>query len=239
MHSEYLDYYDDSTCCEAYVAYDKGSDKKRPCVLISHAWAGQTDFERSKADELAKMGYVGFALDNYSKGKRGNSMDENAKLMQPFMDDRAMLLKRLLAGVSAAEKHAAVDSSRIVAIGYCFGGLCVLDMARSADKRVKGVVSFHGLFSPPGTGKQEKISSKVLALHGYADPMAQPDTVLALGREMTDAAADWQLHAYGGVVHAFTNPEADMPEHGIKYDANADRRSWQAMKNFLQEVFGE
>lgn len=237
MHSEYLDYYDDSTCCKAYLAYDKSSAQKRPSVLIAHAWAGQSDFERSKADELAKMGYVGFALDNYGQGKCGNSMEENAKLMQPFLDDRQMLLKRLLAGVSAAEKHGAVDSSRIAAIGYCFGGLCVLDIARSADKRVKGVVSFHGLFTPPSIGKQEKITASVLALHGYADPMAKPDALLALGKEMDAAGADWQVHAYGGVVHAFTNPEADMPGHGVIYDAKADRRSWIAMSNFLSEIF--
>lgn len=237
MHSEYIDYTDGSTTCEAYVASDNSSNQKRPCVLISHAWAGQTDFEREKADKLASMGYVGFALDNYGKGKRGNSMEENAQLMQPFVDDRAMLLKRLLAGVTAAEKHPLVDPKRIAAIGYCFGGLCVLDLARSSDERVKGVVSFHGLFGKPNIGAQGKISAKVLMLHGYADPMAKPESVVEIGKELSDAGADWQLTAYGHVVHAFTNPEANMPENGIKYDECADRRSWQAMQNFLQEIF--
>jgi len=237
MHSEYLDYADDSTVCEAFVAFDKSSGEKRPCVLIAHAWGGQSDFERQRAVELAQMGYVGFALDNYGKGKRGSSMEENAGLMQPYIDDRAMLLKRLLSGVSAAEKHPMVDSSKIAVIGYCFGGLCVLDLARSADKRVKGVVSFHGLFDPPKLGKQEKIGAKVLVLHGYSDPMAKPETVVALGKELTDAGADWQLHAYGHILHAFTNPEANMPENGIQYNECANRRSWQAMSNFLAELF--
>lgn len=239
MKSEYVDYSDGTTTCEAYVSYDNGGGSKRPCVLISHAWAGQSDFEREKADKIAKLGYVGFALDNYGKGKRGSSMDENAKLMQPFIDDRSMLLRRLLAGATAAAAHPAVDADKIAAIGYCFGGLCVLDLARSADARVKGVVSFHGLFSPPGTGRQKTITAKVLILHGYDDPMATPQNLVEVAKEFTDAGADWQLHAYGNTVHAFTNPEADMPDHGILYSAAADRRSWQAMTNFLHEIFSD
>ncbi len=237
MHSEYFEYKDASTICEAFISYDKSSERKRPCVLISHAWGGQSDFERQKAIKLAELGYVGIALDNYGKGKRGTSMDENAKLMQPFMDDRAMLLQRLKAGISAAEKHPSVDNTKIAAIGYCFGGLCVLDLARSADRRLRGVVSFHGLFGPPGINNQEKITASILILHGYDDPMASPENVLEIGKELTTAGADWQLHAYGSVVHAFTNPEAKMPENGILYNEQADKRSWIAMRNFLEEIF--
>lgn len=237
MHSEYLDYQDESQVLEAYIAYDNAAAAKRPAVLISHAWGGQSDGERRIADKLAEMGYLAFALDNYGKGKRGNSMEENARLMQPFIDDRAMLLKRLLAGLSAVEKHPLADPGKIAAIGYCFGGLCVLDLARSADPRLKGAVSFHGLFFPPNIGKQKDITAKVLILHGWDDPMAKPDSVLEVTKELTDAKADWQLHAYGGTVHAFSNPEANMPENGILYNAAADKRSWQAMGNFLSEIF--
>lgn len=236
MKTEYLDYQEGQNVCEAYVAYDVKVQGKRPCVLVCHAWGGQGDFEREKAENLAQMGYLGFAVDLYGKGKRGSTMEENGKLMQPFMDDRAMLLRRMKASVAAAKKHSMVDGNKIAAIGYCFGGLCVLDLARSNEAGVKGVVSFHGLFSPPKLGKQEQISSKILMLHGYDDPMVKPEDVLAVGKEFNEAKADWQLHAYGHVVHAFTSPTANMPEHGIQYNADADRRSWIAMKNFLEEV---
>ncbi|MBZ0187227.1 MAG: dienelactone hydrolase family protein [Candidatus Obscuribacterales bacterium] len=237
MHSDYLDYKDGANTCEAYVAYNDANDAKRPCVLISHAWGGQSDGERTNADKLAQMGYLAFALDNYGKGRRGSTMEENSKLMQPFIDDRKMLLSRLLAGVSAASAHPMVDATRIAAIGYCFGGLCVLDLARSADPRIRGVVSFHGLFNPPNIGKQKEISAKVLILHGYDDPMATPENMVAVAKELTDAGADWQIHAYGHALHAFSNPGANMPENGILYDEKAARRSWEAMRYFLAEVF--
>ena len=123
----------------------------------------------------------------------------------------------------------------ITAIGFCFGGLCALDVARS-NADAAGVVSFHGLLNAPGNTADE-IKPKVLALHGWDDPMATPDDVKAFGEEMTKAKADWQLHAYGGTMHAFTNPQANDPDFGTVYDADADRRSWQAMQNFLTELF--
>jgi dienelactone hydrolase len=232
----YLDYKDGALTCEAYVAYDDANTSKRPGVLVSHAWAGQGKLERAKAEKLAELGYVGFALDLYGKGKRGGSMEENAKLMQPFIDDRALLRKRITAALDALKKHALVDARRLGAIGFCFGGLCVLDLARSAPAGLKGVVSFHGLFHPPKLGPQAPITAKVLMLHGYDDPMAKPDSVVAIAQELTQAKADWQLHAYGRTSHAFTNPEANSPDHGLLYNATADRRSWVAMKNFLEEA---
>lgn len=238
MHTEYLDYTDgDNNTFEAFVAYDDSKSGKRPCVLISHAWGGQSDIERDKAKALAELGYVGFAVDLYGKGKRGSTMDENAKLMQPFMDDRAMLLKNLKASLDAAEKHPQVDTDKIGAIGFCFGGLCVLDLARSADPRIKGVVSFHGLFAKSTVENNNPITAKVLIEHGYDDPMATPENMVEIGTELTERRADWQMHAYGNTVHAFTNPEANMPENGIVYNAESDRRSWIAMKNFFEELF--
>jgi dienelactone hydrolase len=236
MKTEYVDYTDGSVTCEGYAAYDDTKKGKRPGVLVSHAWAGQSPFERDKADKLAGLGYVGFALDLYGKGKRGGTMEQNAKLMQPFLDDRAMLRRRITAALDALKKHPAVDADRTAAIGFCFGGLCVLDLARSVPAGLKGVVSFHGLFHPPKLGAQAPIKAKVLMLHGYDDPLATPEHVTAIARELTDAKTDWQLHAYGRTSHAFTNPEANSPEHGLLYNAAADRRSWAAMKNFLEEV---
>ena len=180
VKTEYVDYKDGGVTCEAYIAYDDVTKAKRPGVLVSHAWGGQGKLERGKAEKLAELGYVGFALDLYGKGKRGGSMEENAKLMQPFVDDRALLRKRINAALDAVKKHALVDAGRIGAIGFCFGGLCVLDLARSVPQGLRGVVSFHGLFHPPKLGKQAPISAKVLILHGYDDPMAKPESVVAI-----------------------------------------------------------
>lgn len=237
MKKELHDYSDGGDTFEGYVAYDDSSSEKRPCVLVSHAWGGQSDFEREKAEKLAELGYVGFAIDVYGKGKRGTSMDENAKLMQPFMDDRKLLLKRLQIALDAAKKLPGVEPGKVAAIGFCFGGLCVLDLARSVAEGVVGVVSFHGLFAPPEIGEQKKIKSKVLILHGYDDPMATPDNMVGIAKEMSEAGADWQIHAYGNTVHAFTNPAAAMPENGILYNEAAEKRSFKAMENFLAEIF--
>jgi dienelactone hydrolase len=236
MNTQYFDYTDGEITCEAYVAYDESRTSKRPCVLISHQWSGQSDMERKKAEELARLGYVGFAIDIYGKGVRGGLLEDNSSLMQPFLDDRAGLRRRILAALATAQKHPMVDPDRIGAIGYCFGGLCALDLARSAAPGVKGVVSFHGVLHPPNIGEQAPITAKVLILHGYDDPLAPPEAVLAIARELTVAKADWQLHAYGHTTHAFTAQGVDLPERGLKYNPAADRRSWTAMKNFFEEA---
>lgn len=237
MQAEYLDYKDGADTFEAYIARDTSVAEKRPCVVICHAWAGQVDLEHKIADEIAKLGYVAFAADVYGKGRRGEPLGDNSALMQPLLNDRALLLQRLRTSVKAAASHPAVDSNRIAAIGYCFGGLCVLDLARSGDASPKGVVSFHGIFAPPNLGEQGDIKSKVLILHGYDDPMASPEQMVGVAAELTKAKADWQIHAYGHALHAFTVKGANAPERGVKYDEAADKRSWQAMKNFLEEVF--
>lgn len=233
MSSQYLEYRDGDTVLEAYVALPAAGGK-RPAVLVSHAWAGRDAFECDKADKLAELGYVGIAIDNYGKGVLGRTMEENSALMTPFVQDRAKLRKRLLAGIAAAAKLPQVDAAKMAAIGFCFGGLCALDMARSgADLR--GVVSFHGLFRPSEV-PNEKIRAKILALHGHDDPMVPPDAVLALEQELSSAGADWQIHAYGGTMHAFTNPDANAPQNGMQYNPIAAARAWSSMKNFLAEV---
>jgi dienelactone hydrolase len=236
MNTQYLDYTDGEHTCEAYVAYDESQAAKRPCVLVAHAWGGQGDVERKKAEELAELGYVGFAIDVYGKGIRGGLLEVNSRLIQPFMDDRAMLLRRLLAALEAARRHPMVDPDCIGAMGYCFGGMCVLDLARSVAPGVRGVVSVHGVFHPPNLGEQAPITAGILILHGYDDPYAPPEHVLAIARELTEAKADWQLHAYGHTLHSFTAEGMNLPEKGLKYDAAAARRSWIATKNFFEEV---
>ena len=205
--------------------------------MVCHAWAGRSQFEDDKAVELAKLGYTGFALNLYGKGVLGSGPDENAALMTPFLDDRPMLQKRLLLSMETMRKQHEVDESSVAAIGFCFGGLCVLDIARTGAD-IDGVVSFHGLFGSPGNTSGNKIKAKILALHGWDDPMATPDSVVALGEELTAMGADWQLHGYGNTMHAFTNPDANDPAMGTVYSESADRRSWAAMQNFLAELFG-
>jgi len=218
---------------EAFLAAPAASPA--PGVLICHAWAGRSPFENGKAEALAKLGYAGIAIDLFGKGVLGQSKEECQQLIQPFTADRAMLQSRLKAILETVREQPEVDQTRIAVIGFCFGGLCALDMAR-LNTDVKGVVSFHGLLGAPGN-TAEKINPKVLALHGWDDPMATPDDVRKFGEEMTNAQADWQLHAYGGVMHAFTNPKANDPDFGTVYDKNADARSWAAMETFLSEVF--
>ena len=236
IQTRIIDYSQDGKTFEGCLAWDDDGAEPRPAVLVSHAWGGAGDFEHARARDLAELGYVGFSLDLYGKGVRGSNPDENAALMQPFLDDRALLQKRLRLAVEVAAGQPEVDASRVAAIGYCFGGLCVLDLARiGAD--VSGVVSFHGLFFPPGNTAGNSIDAKVLALHGWDDPMATPEQVVALAAELTQAGADWQIHGYGHALHAFTNPEANDPDHGVAYAPAADRRSWRAMVNFLEELF--
>jgi dienelactone hydrolase len=232
-----VEYSHNNAVLEGLLAWDDALAGPRPAVAIAHTWAGRGAFEEGKAVELAKQGYVGFAIDVYGKGILGKSPEENAALMSPLMQDRVLLLQRITSAVSVLREQPEVDAVNVAAMGYCFGGLCVLDLARSGSD-VKGVVSLHGLFTPPETTNSNSITAKVLCLHGYDDPMAEPEAMVALAAELSAAGADWQVHAYGNTVHAFTNPAADNPDMGTVYSESADRRSRQALVNFLQEIFG-
>lgn len=236
IQNRLIEYSDGDVVLEGMLAWDDSVPGPRPGILVSHAWGGRSDFEDGKANGLAGLGYVAFSLDLYGKGIRGSNAEENSALMQPFLDDRAMLQKRLLVSLTTLREQVEVDSSKVAAIGFCFGGLCVLDIARTGED-LAGVVSFHGLFGAPGNTDKNSIRAKVLALHGWDDPMATPQDVIALSKEITAMGADWQLHAYGNTMHAFTNPAANDKVSGTVYDAAADRRSWIAMQNFLQELF--
>ncbi len=232
-----VDYVDGDVACEGFVAYEEArSGERRPCVLLAHDWSGRLAHIDELTEGLARLGYVGFALDVYGKGVRGEVAGDNSGLMNPFLADRAMLARRLKAGLAAARAHEAVDPARVAVVGYCFGGLCALDLARSGVEGLRGAVSIHGVLGPPGLGPQGPISASVLVLHGWEDPLAPPGAVLALARELTEAGADWQLHAYGHAMHAFTAEGLNFPERGIAYDALADRRSRAAMRQFLEEV---
>ncbi len=229
-------YLDGDVVLEAFFAFDDALTGQRPAVLINHAWGGRDNFVAEKAKKLAELGYLGFAVDMYGKGVLGTNPEENMTLMQPFMADRAMLQRRIKAALAAVKLMPWVDDSKIAAMGFCFGGLCVLDLARTGVD-IKGVVSFHGLLLPPGNTWGNTIKAKVLALHGNDDPMVPPEHVLAFEQEMTEAGADWQLHSYGNTMHAFTNPAANDPGFGTVYQPDADRRSWLVMQNFFAEIF--
>jgi len=230
-----VDYSDQGTDLEGFLAYDDSLHGPRPTVLIAHQWDGRSAFIEGRARMLATAGVVAFALDMYGKGVLGKSTEENTKLMTPLMQDRKRLAQRVQAGLDAATSQDVVDGDRVVALGYCFGGLCVLDLARSGAP-VRGVVSIHGLLKPPIHKFGNRIKAKVLVLQGAEDPMAPMEDVLAFKEEMTQAGVDWQIHIYGHAKHAFAIPGAHDTKLGLQHDANAERRSWKNAFDFMTEA---
>ncbi|MDE2148628.1 MAG: dienelactone hydrolase family protein [Gammaproteobacteria bacterium] len=235
IQTQPLDYTDDGVALRGLLTWDDRRAGKRPAVMVAHQWGGRDEFIDHRARKLAELGYAGFALDMYGKGRRGNNPEENARLMRPFMDDRKALARRMQAALAAVKQLEAVDLQRVAAIGYCFGGLCVLDLARSGAE-LRGVASLHGLLKPPGHVAGNRIRAKILVLHGADDPMAPMEDVVALRNELSAAGTDWQVHIYGNAKHAFAVPGANNPQLGLAHDANAERRSWTAILDFLQEV---
>lgn len=221
---------------QEYRAFVANPEKESaPLVLVVHTWAGRDDFVEKKAIELAEEGYVAMAVDMYGDAKVGTSTEENQSMMTPLIEDRDKLKAIINSAVEAGKKIDGVDSSKVAAIGYCFGGLVVLDLARSGTD-ISGVVSFHGLLMSSDIST-DGIQAKVLVLHGERDPMVPLSMVDDFQKEMTAAEADWQLHSYGNAYHAFTNKEANDPNLGTQYNENAGKRSWQSMMNFFTEIF--
>lgn len=216
--------------------FDDAIKNPKPGVLIAHDWTGCTEFTIQKAEKLAALGYVGFALDMYGNGAFGKTKEEKSALMAPLTNNRDLLLKRITSAFDAIKGLKEVDPKRIGAMGFCFGGLCVLDLARGGVD-MSGVVSFHGALSKPPTKKSEKIRAKVLVLHGHDDPLVPMSQVTDFQKEMIEAHVDWQVHIYGGAMHSFTNPEVNDPGFGTVYNKTADTRSWIAMKDFFAEIF--
>ncbi len=233
MTTRTIEYSENDTALEGFFASELSAGA--PGVLVCHTWAGQGDFENNIARSLSELGYAALAADVFGKGVRGSTPEENAALLQPMLDDRALLLRRLKASIECLRAQPEVDETRIAVIGFCFGGLCALDVARSGAD-IRGVVSFHGLLGAPDLPPGD-VTAKVLALHGWDDPLATPDNALAFAGEMSGLGADWQLHAYGGTVHAFTNPNAADADGGMLFSETATLRAFQAMRNFLEEVF--
>jgi len=233
MKSEEIHY---SCKDETMIGYAAYPDRDlAPLILIAHTWAGKDNFVHERANELAKLGYVALAVDMYGGGKVGLDAEQSQAMMSPLIADRNLLKTRINAALEFGKGLNGVDDSKIAAIGYCFGGLVVLDLARSGAD-IKGVVSFHGLLMGSDISK-EGIKSKVLVLHGERDPMVPLKMVDGFQEEMTKAKADWQLHSYGNTYHAFTNPDAKDSSLGTAFNADANSRSWKSMNNFFEEIF--
>lgn len=223
---------------EGVVAHDAGVEGHRPGVLVLPNVLGQKEADNLVAERLATLGYVGFAGDVFGQGKRAERGPDMRRYMDEMLANRALLRDRLAASLQALRSHDAVDPVRTVAIGFCFGGLCVLDMARSGQD-ILGGVSFHGVYQRPDYATVQPVRAKLLVCHGWDDPLAPPDAAVGLAQELTEAGADWQLHAYGHAGHAFTDEAArDTGMPGFGYEERAARRSWGAMLAFLAELFG-
>lgn len=234
---EAIEYPVGEVLCEGWHAYDNASAEKRPAVLIVHQWTGLSDYEKMRAEQLASLGYNVFALDIYGKGIRPQP-PESAKESAKYKDNRALFRKRLAAGLAVLRGLPQTDPAKIAAIGYCFGGTGVLELARSGAE-IAGVVSFHGGLGTPTPDDAKRIRTKVLVLHGADDPFVPPAEVEAFHREMKAAEVDYEFVAYPGAVHAFTQKMAgDDPSKGAAYDAKADAESWEAMKAFFAKIFG-
>lgn len=222
---------------EGMVVRDIDCAMLRPGILLVPNVLGTKEQDFAKAEDVAALGYVVLVADVFGQGKRPTREDANwDRYMNEMLADRRTLRDRLQASLDTLKSVRGCDEGKTAAIGFCFGGLCVLDMAR-AGLGLAGVVSFHGLFTRPDYGTVSPIETRILACHGWDDPLCPPEAVLGLAMEMAEAKADWQLHAYGHASHAFTDTELNMPEMGIAFEPKANRRSWVAMLNFLQEAF--
>jgi dienelactone hydrolase len=237
IHTEAVEYKQGDTTLEGYLAYDDSLSGKRPGVLIVHQWMGLTDYEKMRARMLAEMGYVAFCADIYGKGIRPTTVQEAGAQAGKFKGDRQLLRARVNAGLDTLKQNDLVDPGRVAAIGYCFGGTTVLELARSGAD-LNGVVSFHGGLDSPTPADGKNIKCKVLVLAGANDPFQKPDDLSAFEQEMKSNQVNWQIVFYGGAVHAFTQPDVgklNLP--GAQYNEQADKRSWQAMKDFFAEIF--
>ena len=234
-----VEYKQGDTVLEGYLAYDDAIQGKRPGVLVVHAWMGLSEYEQRRARELAALGYVAFAADIYGKGVRPADRQEAGQQAGKFRANRELLRQRASAGLQVLADNPHVEASKIAAIGYCFGGGAVLELARSGAN-VVGTVPFHGNLDTPNPDDAKNIKGKVVVMHGAEDPNVNDEQVAAFQKEMRDAKVNYQINAYGGAVHAFTDPRAgDDPSKGAAYNAQADKRSWQAMRDFFAEIFAD
>ena len=223
---------------EGIICYDNEIDGPLPGVLVSHQYSGCSKMEERKCEFLAKAGYFAFAIDLYGKGIRGKTPEESLNLMNQLSEDRKVLSDRINYCLNLLKNYELVDSSKVAAIGYCFGGRCVLDLARSGAE-LNIVVSFHGIYDRPNIDNPKNINTPILLLHGYEDPYATEDDLKKLLNELKEKNSRWFVHIFGGVAHAFTNPDANDESNGLKYNRDAMHMSWKIMKNYFNRYIHE
>lgn len=232
-----VDYKDGSQVLQGYLVYDDAIKTKKPGVLVVHEWMGLDDYAKSRANQLAKMGYIAFAADIYGKGVKAKNPAEAGTMSGKYKNDRKLMRSRVIAGFNTLKNNKLVDQNKIAAIGYCFGGTTVLELARSGTK-LNGVISFHGGLDTPKPEDAKNIKSKVLVLHGADDPFVPMKDVEAFQNEMRLGKVDWQMVSYSNSVHGFTNPKnGNDNSKGAAYNKKADTRSWNDMKQFFAEIF--
>ncbi len=237
IQTQTIQYHHEDTALEGYLAYDDAIDGQRPGVLVVHEWWGLNDYTKMRTRKLAELGYIAFALDMYGDGKTTTNPDVAGQCAGQIGGDPQLQRERAKAGLAVLAGHALVDPDRIAAIGYCFGGTTVMQLAYSGAN-VRGVVSFHGAPADPMPKDIPGVKAKLLICHGADDPMVTSQRMTAFTQTLRDSGLDWQMIQYGGAVHSFTNPGSDQfGIKGIGYSPDADRRSWQHMKLFFKELF--
>jgi len=237
IQTKTIEYKQGGTTLEGVLVWDDAVQGQRPGVLVVHQWMGLTDYEKHRAEMLAQLGYVAFCADIYGKGVRPQNTAEAGAQAGKYKGDRQLLRARVNAGLETLRQQPLVDTKHIAAIGYCFGGTTVLELARSSAN-IAGVVSFHGGLDAPDPNDGKNIKCKVLICHGADDPFSSPQDIAALENEMRNGGVDWQLIKYGGAVHSFTQPMAGNDNSkGAAYNEKADKRSWEEMKRFFAEIF--
>lgn len=240
LHEENVEYRAGETVLKGYLAWDDAKGEHQPGVLVVHEWWGLNDYARKRARLLAELGYTALAVDMYGDGKNSEHAKDAKAFMDSVVEKDGVSQQRFLAAKDLLASRPNVDADKIAAIGYCFGGATVLNMARLGVD-LKAVVSFHGNLATQTPAQAGKIKAKVLVLNGEADSFVSAESIATFNKEMTDAGADYQFINYPGALHGFSNPDADrlgkFNNLNVAYDAEADRLSWLAMQQLFKDVF--
>jgi dienelactone hydrolase len=235
MKEQVIKYNHGSVECKGFLVYDESIRTPQPAVLVVHTWRGLDDFTKDKARELAKLGYIGFAVDMFGNGKTAPDDQEATLLITPFFQDRKLMRERAIAAFNTITQNPLVDKARVGAIGFCFGGTTVVELLGGGTP-IKSAVAFHGAFNQPISPIAKNVKGSLLILHGFEDPLSTPENMQRLQTELNQTEIDWELDIYGHASHAFTNPVANDKEKGLIYEPKANQRSWRAMKNHFEET---
>ena len=233
-----VDYEQGGVKLQGFLAWDDAAQGKRPGVIVCPEWWGLNDYAKYRAEKLAQLGYVALAVDLYGDGKTTEDPKQAGTWAGALKGNRALLRERVNAGLAELKKNESVDPQKLAAIGYCFGGTTAIELGRSGAD-VKAIVTFHAGLDSPSPADGKNIKARLLVCHGGNDGFTSEKDLDAFENEMRENHVDWQMNIYGGAVHSFTNPNAD--KHGIAgiaYNAEADRRSWQAMQEFFKDALG-